>query len=428
MTDLTSAPAPAAVDVPLRRNRPYMLLQTGKTVHIIGAGVGGFAVPLLAFALTGSVVQAGVITAVGEVGALVATLPAGVVADRFDRRKVILVAGLVGAVLWTSLIAAWLTGLASAWHLAAVLLGSQAAATFAGPAESGAIRAVVPPPQLGTALAVVQGRQAAATVVSGPVGGFLYGLSHAFPLIATAIGHLAVVAFTWFVRAPLNPDLTAAKATHPLTQLREGFRFVWSVVLFRVAIGLFVLFNLALTGALMAINLELVRTGTPPLQIGAFDLVCGLALLLGSVIAAPVVARVRLGLLVVGGLGWVALCCIGMAALGNYPGYLAGIGLAALPIPAINAGLGGYVAAITPQELQGRTNSVLQLSGILAMPLAPLLGSGLLQALGIDSALWAFAVGIVVVAVLVGFVRPLRRVGKPESWVRDAIDGTAPAL
>src|SRR5690606_34242282 len=71
----------------LLRNRSYLLLMTGLTAESLGAGVALFAVPLVAYGLTGSVVQAGVVAAVGQVGGLLATLPAGVVADRVDRRR-----------------------------------------------------------------------------------------------------------------------------------------------------------------------------------------------------------------------------------------------------------------------------------------------------------------------------------------------------
>jgi hypothetical protein len=47
----------------LLRNAPYLLLMSGKTTQIMGEGIGMFAVPLVAFGLTGSVVTAGVMSA-----------------------------------------------------------------------------------------------------------------------------------------------------------------------------------------------------------------------------------------------------------------------------------------------------------------------------------------------------------------------------
>ncbi len=49
------------------------------------------------------------------------------------------------------------------------------------PATSGAFRSVVPVPQLPTALAAAQGRDAVASR-AGPLGGALYAVAHAVPL------------------------------------------------------------------------------------------------------------------------------------------------------------------------------------------------------------------------------------------------------
>ncbi|MGO2043735.1 MAG: MFS transporter, partial [Cellulosimicrobium funkei] len=130
-----------------------------------------FAVPLVAYGLTGSVVQAGVVAAVGQVGALLATLPAGVVADRVDRRRLVVAAATVGALLWTTVAVAAGTGSLSAWHLAAVLFGASVVGALVDPATSGAFRSVVPVPQLPTALAAAQGRDAVASLLAGPLGG-----------------------------------------------------------------------------------------------------------------------------------------------------------------------------------------------------------------------------------------------------------------
>ncbi|KLN34560.1 hypothetical protein FB00_12020, partial [Cellulosimicrobium funkei] len=154
----SAAAAPNLIVPPsLLRNRSYMLLMTGMTAESLGAGVALFAVPLVAYGITGSVVQAGVVAAVGQVGALLATLPAGVVADRVDRRRLITVSATVGAALWGTVALAAGLGSLTAWHLAAVLFGASVVGALVDPATSGAFRSVVPVPQLPTALAAVQG-------------------------------------------------------------------------------------------------------------------------------------------------------------------------------------------------------------------------------------------------------------------------------
>lgn len=406
---------------PLWRNRPYTALQTGKTAHVIGVGVGAFAIPLLAYQVTGSVAQAGIIAAVGELGALAGTLPGGVVADRVDRRRIIMVASLAGAVVWAALAVSWWSGTLTGWQLALALFASSVAAVFANPAETGAIRAVVPSEQLGTAMSVVQGRHALAGLIAGPLGGFLYGVGHAIPLLASAIGHLAMAGATGLVRESLNGDLKAARATRPLAALAEGLRFVWQVRFFRLSLSLFMLVNIALAGLITTINLELVQQGTAPLLIGVLDLVAGVVMILGALAAGRVLQRIRLGRIVVAGLALAGLGAAGMALLHSYLGYVVMLAVAVALIPVINAGLGGYTLAITPAELQGRASSVLGLAGFLAAPIAPVVGSALLAGAGAEVALWCFAGGILVVTAVLACLPVLRRVGTPDTWSRDVV-------
>ncbi|GAB2452864.1 hypothetical protein GCM10007967_03700 [Xylanimonas ulmi] len=408
---------------PLRHNRPYLLLMSGRTAQLVGAGVGAFAVPLLAFEVTGSVARAGLVAGIGQVGALLAALPAGVVADRVDRRRLILGAAVAGALLWASVAVAGAAGRLTGAHLAAVLFGSALVTALEGPAESGAIRAVVDGEQLPRALAAVQGRGAVATLASGPLGGLLYGLAHALPVAASAVAHLAVVVCTWFVRVPLGDDAAArgtrgedGPGTGPVAALREGLRFVWSRRLFRVALVVFPIINLAVNGVLVAVNLDLIRQGVAPVRIALIDTAAGAAMLAGAAVAGRVLDRVRAGALMLATLGWIALCFIAMAALHTYLAFLLLTAAAVLPLAPSNAGIQGYVTAITPQRLQGRLASVLGLSFLLTAPLTPALAGALLAAVGLRPTLWAFA-GLLVVAVgALAFARSLRAIGTPDTW------------
>lgn len=409
----------------LLRNRSYMLLMSGLTTESLGAGLALFAVPLVAYSLTGSVLQAGAVAAVGQVGALLATLPAGVVADRVDRRRLIIAASAVGAALWVTVGIAGALGSLTAWHLALVLFGASVVGAFVDPATSGAFRSVVPTPQLPTALAASQGRDAVASLLAGPVGGLLFAVGHAVPLVAAAIGSAATAACTWAVREPLNGDTAEARTTRPVEALRQGLRFVWSVPLFRTLLGLFVVINVAFGGLLVGINLELVRTGVAPVLIGVIDLAVGAGILVGAVLAPRLVARVRAGVLTVAALGTLAVGATLMAALQTYPAYVAVLPLAVLLVPAVNAGLAGYAAAITPLEMQGRLASIMGLTGLAAGPLVPLVGAGLLDRFGIGTALVALAGLLVVTVVVIAAARPLWRVGTPDTWVDDALPSAA---
>lgn len=412
--------AGTAPSVLLRRNSAYVLLTTGRFSQAIGAGVGTFAVPLLAFEVTGSVGQAGLISGVGQAGALLATLPAGVVADRVNRRLLLLVAAATGTALWATVVAAGLTGALSAWHLAVVLFGSSMVSAFVNPASGGALRAVVPAAQMANAMAVNQGRMAAVALFAGPVGGFLYGMAHVVPFVASVVGHAIEVVAISFVRKPLNGERTGQ--THPLADLRDGLRFVGAVPLFRAVLVLITLLNLTSIALIVAINLELVRTGTDPRLIGLVDACAGVSMLAGAIVAGPIVQRSRVGRFGVLTIGLLVVALVVMALAPTYWVFVSMLAVGVFLYPALNAGFTGYLTVIIPDRMMGRAMSLLGLTGLIAAPAAPVLGSALLEGYGIGTTLWVMVAGMACVLVALCFVRPLMRIGKPDTWAADVLE------
>ncbi|HYJ28328.1 MAG TPA: MFS transporter, partial [Nocardioides sp.] len=75
----------------LSRNRDFTVLWIGDTVSELGSALSMFAFPLIAYALSGSAITSALVEA-AYLGGLCATLlPAGVLADRVDRRRIMLV-------------------------------------------------------------------------------------------------------------------------------------------------------------------------------------------------------------------------------------------------------------------------------------------------------------------------------------------------
>lgn len=406
----------------LWHNRDYLLLMSGKTTQIIGSGLATFAVPLIAFALTQSVFQAGLISALGALGYLVATLPAGAIADRVDRRRLLIACSAIDFVLLSSLVVAIATSTLTVWHLTAVLFCSAIAASFFGPAEAGGIREVVRADQMGSAMAAMQGRSAVASLVSGPVGGVLYSVGKVFPFLASAIGYAVVLVCTIFVHGPLNGDLEHTKGTSAWTTLVEGMRFVWSVNFLRTSIGIFALINLGFNGMMFALNLHLIQIHTEPVLIGLINAMAGASMVVGSLIAGPLVKRFPAGKLAVVGLLVAVTAGSAMALSTEYWQYLVWIGIAVILLPALNSGLIGYASVITPSKLQGRMNAVLSLSGVAVAPIGPVVAGALLSGLNVNLAMGCFAVLFVIGAVVFTLYKPISTIGKPDTWEKDLVE------
>jgi MFS family permease len=91
MVDETLEVAKAApTTTSLWRNGPFNLLWTSQSLSDLGNAMADLAVTLLVLQMTGSAVQAGVVATTSLVVGLVCRLPAGVLADRFDRRRLMI--------------------------------------------------------------------------------------------------------------------------------------------------------------------------------------------------------------------------------------------------------------------------------------------------------------------------------------------------
>ena len=75
---------------PLRRNRDFQLLWGGQAVSLLGSQTSKIAYPLLVLAMTGSPAKAGIAGFAAMLGYLLFPLPAGGLADRHDRKRIMI--------------------------------------------------------------------------------------------------------------------------------------------------------------------------------------------------------------------------------------------------------------------------------------------------------------------------------------------------
>src|SRR5216117_1113423 len=75
---------------PLRRNRDFVLLQIGQALSTVGSNMSAVAYPLLTLALTGSAAKAGVVGFAASLPYTLFVLPAGILVDRLNRKRVMI--------------------------------------------------------------------------------------------------------------------------------------------------------------------------------------------------------------------------------------------------------------------------------------------------------------------------------------------------
>ena len=362
---------------PLRRNRDFILLQAAQLLSSGGSQISAIAYPLLVLALTGSAAKAGIVAFARSLPTAIVALPAGLAADRWSRRRLMIGAHALRTAAVGSLALLLVLDEVAFWMIPVVAFVEGIGASVFATAQYGALRAVVPRLQLPAAVAVVTGREAAVSLAAPPLGGALFGLARAFPFFAHAASYVFSTLALVAIRTPFQEEREHDSA--PLRQrVAEGFRFLWDQPFLRTTAFLFGLANFIGPGVLLALLVIGRREGLTGTQVGVLLGAFGGCILAGAFLS-PVVRRllpVR-GVLLLELWTWTG-CALFLVWPSVYV-LAASILPTAVAIPSTDSVVHSLRLALTPDRLVGRVSSVWQTIGLVIAPLGPLAAGFLLD-------------------------------------------------
>jgi MFS family permease len=375
--------------VPLSRNRDFRLLQAGRFLSGAGSEATTIAYPLLVLAVTDSPTRAGIAAFARLLPSAAFALLAGVVADRWSRKRLMIGADLVRGLAVAGLGAAIVLDRLAFWQIVVVAFVEGTGSAFFSPAAAGALRAVVPAPQLPAAAGVQEARSAAVMLLGPPVGGVLFGLGRAVPFLVDACSYLFSIASLARMRTAFQDARPVDEA--PLrTRVADGFRFLWSHPFLRTCAFLWGLGNFALPGLLLTVVVLGRRDGMSGGQIGALTAAFGAAILLGSLVSPFVRRRLEVRTILLLEL-WAWLGCGLFLVWPSVYVLVAGLLPTALAIPVSDSVVTGYRIAVTPDRLVGRVEGVRTTISLLIAPLGPLAAGVLLGSVSARATVAVFA-------------------------------------
>jgi predicted MFS family arabinose efflux permease len=400
----------------LARNSDFTILWVGETVSELGSTMALFVFPLLGYQLTHSTLVAALLTTADMLGMAAMMLPAGLLADRFDRRALMLCSSAAGAALYASLVVAGVLGALTVPHLFVVALATGVANGVFQPAQMAAIRTVVATEELPTAFSQNQARQHIASLLGGPLGGVLYVVQSWVPFATNAASYLVSCLTLSRIRTDLRPHPPEGAPTRPLQQVREGYRFIWHQPFFRSMLVFSATSNLLVNACFTVVSLRLIRDHYSPAQIGLVSTFAGVGGILGALAAPYVIDRLRTGTLTVA-VAWMCVLPLVPLVWWSTPlGACVSVFFLLLLNPAGNAGIGSYRAAVTPDALQGRVSSAMMFVAMGVMPFAPVLGGLALATLGGSHAIAVLVAGAALGALVPTLSRSIRSVPRPSEW------------
>jgi MFS family permease len=261
--------------------RDFGLFWVSLLFSAVGSQISAIAVGWQVYEITSSPFQLGLTGLFRALPVMVFSLPGGVVADRMDRRRLLIVTQALAAILALILGLLTSTGQVRVWHIYAVAFLSGAVGIFDAPARTALIPLLVSREQLASAYALnITWRQIA--TLAGPfLGGIVisaFGISTSYYI--DALSFLSVIICLAFMRA--RPSPPAEKKESPLQSVRGGFNFIRenSAILGLMSMDTCVNFFGAYRSMMPAIARDILGTG--PAGLGALLGVPALGALVGS--------------------------------------------------------------------------------------------------------------------------------------------------
>jgi hypothetical protein len=384
---------------PLRRNRDFVLLQAGQLLSTFGSSMSGLAYPLLALAVTHSPAKAGYVGAAVFIPVVAFNLIAGVAADRFERRRLMILSDIVGAATLATFATLVLLGHAALWLILVAAFLDSTASIFYRAASGGAFRSVVPTTQLPTATSTVQARSAIVRLSAPPIGGALFGVARSIPFFADAVSYVFSTGSVLLMRTRFQQEREHGTTTTLRREFSEGIAYFMRIPFLRATTAMIAVSNFTVAGVQLAVIVLAKRDGLSSAAVGGFVAFVGATTLLGS-LASPFLRRVfSLNAIMLSEL-WAALTYAAFLVWPNVYVLAGAFGVQAFCFPNTDAAVAAYSYALIPDRLIGRAMTAANTLRAVAVPLGPLVAGLLLSSVSARLAITALVAPTLAAAML----------------------------
>jgi MFS family permease len=407
--------------------RDFRWLLASSWTSNVGDGVALAAAPLLIASMTSSPILVASGAILQFLPWLLFGLHAGAIADRFDRRRLVMLANAARAIVLAALCVFLVTGVANIWIVLAVAFLYGTAEVFVDTAGSTLLPMLVKPADLGTGNARLQAGYLVANQFAGPpLGAFLFAAGHALPfLVEVLCVSLAVVLISRMARTPVPPRADATAPTPVHTDIAEGLRWLWRNPPVRMLVLIILVFNVtwaAPWGVLVLYATEHLHMGPvgygalttasaaggilATLSFGWLERHLSFATLMRIVLSLEVLMHLSFALTTTGGVALVIMFFFGAYAF-----------------------VWGTISTtvrqrLVPAELQGRVASVNMVGVFGGMVLGQALGGVIAQVWGL-TAPWWFAFGGAALTLLLVW-RPISHIVSAKPVAETGPEDVAP--
>ena len=408
---------------PSRLGRSFRWLLASSWVTNLGDGITLAAGPLLVASQTHNPLTVAMAAFLQRLPWLLFGLYAGVVADRLNRRAIVIATGLVRTAILLLLTASILTNRVDIAVVLAALFLFGVNETFGDTTTATLLPMLVDKPDLG----IANSRALAGVIVwnqmaGPPVGAALFAVGMALPFASESVCVLAGMVLIWRVQLPAH----GVRGRHARVRddIREGWRWLWGHAAVRtLAITIFT-FNVTFGAAWSVLVLYArERLGLGAIGFGLITTAMAVGGLLGTASYGWLERHVRLGIIMRGGLIIETLTHLALALT-----RWAWFALLVFVIFGAHASIWGTTSAsvrqrAVPAEFQGRVASVYLTGLVGGIVIGSAIGGLAASAWGITAPFWfAFAGSALILAVI---WRSLLRIAHADEHARASAPTTA---
>ncbi len=363
---------------PIERSwRPiFFTFWSAQAFSLFGSGLAQFALVWWLTTTTGSATVLAVATMIAMLPGIVLGPLAGVLVDRWSRRRVIIVADGVGALVAAGLALLFWLGLIAVWHVYVAMAVRSLAGAFHFPAVQSSTSLMAPEDQLQRIAGLNQLLHGVTQIASPPLGALLLvALPFEGIMAIDVVTAMVAVGLVFAIPIP-QPVRELAAAAGVLTSvwrdLVEGIRYIWQWPGLRQLLVVSTCINLLLTPAFALIPILVTRHfGGSALEVAWINMSFGVGIVLGGLLLSVwggFRRKIYTSLVGLVGIG------IGALVVGLTPGWLlgmaiAGTGLIGLTNPIANGPLFAILQTVVTPSLQGRVFTVI---GSVSSGMAPI--------------------------------------------------------
>ena len=410
------------------RHRNFQLFFSGQLISLVGTWMQNVSQAWLVYKMTQSSLQLGAVGFASQIPVFLIAPLGGIVADRYNRHRVVIATQIASMLLAFTLAGLTLTHVIQVWHILmlASLLGVVNA--FDIPARQSFLVDMVGKEDLMNAIALNSSMFNGARVIGPAIAGILVArIGEGWCFFANAVSYNAVIIGLLLMQVPRS--VYHASSASPLAHILEGFRFVRQTGPIRallLLLGLISLVAMPYTVLMPVFAHRILHGGARALGIlmGA----TGVGALLGALTLAT-----RRG---VRGLGrWVAFSCGGFGfflilfAWSRYfwlsVALLLPVGFCMmLEMSSSNT----LIQAMVPDQLRGRVMAVYSMMFMGMAPFGALLGGGLADRLGAPITVSIGAIACIGGAAIFGMHLPKIRTEARQLIIEQTVSGGEPSV